>query len=237
MDFPFAPERASSMAGQVDLLFYGLVALTLAVLAIVFVPMFYFLVHVPQGQRRGPHAARFSDVEGGGHVVGDPVHDRHGHLPVEFGNFPAPENAAAGRGRVGGQRHRQTMDVERPASRGQARTQRTARPARAHGAPDNDLARRDPRFRGARVSHEGRRGAGAVHLAMVQGDEDGKLPFVLRSTLRHGARADGRLGHGDDAVRLPDVGSTRAARRRRWWRGGSGCIGRWVAAAATAKTR
>ena len=49
MDFPFAPERASSMAGQVDLLFYGLVALTLAVLAVVFVPMFYFLYTYRKG--------------------------------------------------------------------------------------------------------------------------------------------------------------------------------------------
>ena len=49
MELPFAPERASSMAGQVDLLFYGLIALTLVVLAVVFVPMFYFLYTYRKG--------------------------------------------------------------------------------------------------------------------------------------------------------------------------------------------
>ena len=49
MNFPLVPERASSMAGQVDLLFYGLLALTVAVLAIVFVPMAYFLYTYRKG--------------------------------------------------------------------------------------------------------------------------------------------------------------------------------------------
>ena len=62
----------------------------------------------------------------------------------------------------------------------------------------------------------------------------GSFPFVLRSTLRHGPRADGRLGDGDDAVRLPEqwlnAGGAQAslvARGERLYRslGCSGCHG------------
>jgi cytochrome c oxidase subunit 2 len=49
MNFPLVPEQASSMSGQVDILFYFLVALTLGVLAVVFVPMFSFLYLYRQG--------------------------------------------------------------------------------------------------------------------------------------------------------------------------------------------
>ena len=49
MNFPLVPDEASSMAGQVDLLFYFLVLLTLGVLALVFVPMGYFLYTYRQG--------------------------------------------------------------------------------------------------------------------------------------------------------------------------------------------
>ena len=49
MNLPFVPDQASSMAGQVDLLFYFLVLLTLGVLAIVFVPMGWFLYAYRKG--------------------------------------------------------------------------------------------------------------------------------------------------------------------------------------------
>ena len=49
MTFPLIPEQASSTGGQVDLLFYFLVGLTLLVLAVVFVPMAYFLYTYRQG--------------------------------------------------------------------------------------------------------------------------------------------------------------------------------------------
>lgn len=42
-ELPFFPERASSMAGQTDYLFYALCGLTLLMLTVVFVPMFFFL--------------------------------------------------------------------------------------------------------------------------------------------------------------------------------------------------
>ncbi len=43
LSFPLVPDEASSMAGQVDLLFWFLVVLTLGILALVFVPMGWFL--------------------------------------------------------------------------------------------------------------------------------------------------------------------------------------------------
>lgn len=43
MDFPLIPERASSMAAQTDYLFYALCGLTLTMLAVVFLPLCFFL--------------------------------------------------------------------------------------------------------------------------------------------------------------------------------------------------
>ena len=57
LSLPFAPERASSVAGQVDLLFYFLVLLTCGVLAIVFGPMAFFLYKY----RKGSNADRTPD--------------------------------------------------------------------------------------------------------------------------------------------------------------------------------
>ncbi len=49
MELPFVPERASSMAAQTDYLFYALCALTLVMLAVVFLPMFFFLYRYRKG--------------------------------------------------------------------------------------------------------------------------------------------------------------------------------------------
>ncbi len=49
MDLPFAPERASSMAGQTDALFYALILLTVVMLTVIFVPMGYFLYMYRKG--------------------------------------------------------------------------------------------------------------------------------------------------------------------------------------------
>ncbi len=49
MDLPFAPERASSMAGQTDALFYALILLTVVMLTVIFVPMGYFLYTYRKG--------------------------------------------------------------------------------------------------------------------------------------------------------------------------------------------
>ena len=48
-ELPFVPERASSMAGQTDYLFYALCLLSLLVLTVVFVPMFFFLYRYRKG--------------------------------------------------------------------------------------------------------------------------------------------------------------------------------------------
>ena len=58
LSLPFVPERASSVAGQVDLLFYFLVLLTCGVLAIVFGPMAFFLYKY----RKGSTADRTPDT-------------------------------------------------------------------------------------------------------------------------------------------------------------------------------
>ncbi len=49
MELPLVPERASSMAAQTDYLFYALCGLTLVMLAVVFVPLFFFLYHYRSG--------------------------------------------------------------------------------------------------------------------------------------------------------------------------------------------
>ena len=49
LNFPLVPEQASSMAGQVDLLFWFLVLLTLGFMAVIFGPMAFFLYKYRKG--------------------------------------------------------------------------------------------------------------------------------------------------------------------------------------------
>ena len=71
MNFPLVPERASSMAGQVDLLFYGLVLLTLAVLTVIFVPMGYCLYTYRKGSSADRTPLNFQTWKAEVCVVGD----------------------------------------------------------------------------------------------------------------------------------------------------------------------
>ncbi len=58
MELPLVPDQASSMAGQVDLLFWFLVLLTCGIVAVVFGPMFFFLYKY----RKGSPADRTPDT-------------------------------------------------------------------------------------------------------------------------------------------------------------------------------
>jgi cytochrome c oxidase subunit II len=49
--FPFFPERASSVAGQVDLLYFVLVAMSVFFVALIFLPLVYFLFKYRRGQK------------------------------------------------------------------------------------------------------------------------------------------------------------------------------------------
>src|SRR4051812_15850454 len=51
MNFPLFPHQASSIATKVDTLFIALVLLSAASLAIIFLPMFYFLFKYRRGNK------------------------------------------------------------------------------------------------------------------------------------------------------------------------------------------
>ena len=51
MKFPIFPDQASTLATRVDALFLGLVILTVTMMAIIFLPMFYFLYKYRRGNR------------------------------------------------------------------------------------------------------------------------------------------------------------------------------------------
>ena len=53
------------------------------------------------------------------------------------------------------------------------------------------------------LPHEAGCGAGPVFGAVVQGDQARQFPPLLQPALRDGPLGDGRLGNGDDADRLP----------------------------------
>jgi cytochrome c oxidase subunit 2 len=60
MNFPLAPEQASSVAGQVDLLFIFLVAVSLFFMAVIFLPMLYFLYKYRRGNNVDRTPPRFA---------------------------------------------------------------------------------------------------------------------------------------------------------------------------------
>lgn len=49
LELPFAPERASSVAGPMDALFYGLIGITVLYLGVVFIPLLYFAYRYRKG--------------------------------------------------------------------------------------------------------------------------------------------------------------------------------------------
>jgi cytochrome c oxidase subunit II len=51
MSFPLFPHQASSIATKVDVLFFGLLLLSVVLLAIIFLPMFYFLFKYRRGNK------------------------------------------------------------------------------------------------------------------------------------------------------------------------------------------
>jgi cytochrome c oxidase subunit II len=60
MKFPLFPESASTVAGSVDLLYFALVGLTFFFLALIFLPMAYFLVKYRQGRKADRSPVRVS---------------------------------------------------------------------------------------------------------------------------------------------------------------------------------
>ena len=91
----------------------------------------------------------------------------------------------AAQGRARNPRRRQAMDVEDPARQRRARDQRAARPRRRARAARHDLAGRDPLLLHAGLPHEEGRAAGPLHRDVVRGQQDRRVPPVLRRVLRH----------------------------------------------------
>src|SRR5258707_388725 len=59
MRFPFFPDQASTMAPRVDLLYFALTALSAVMMAIIFLPMFYFLYKYRGGNPANRSPLRF----------------------------------------------------------------------------------------------------------------------------------------------------------------------------------
>ena len=54
MKFPLFPDQASTMAAQVDHLYFFLTAMSLFFMALIFLPMFYFLFTYRRGHAADP---------------------------------------------------------------------------------------------------------------------------------------------------------------------------------------
>ena len=194
MDFPFAPERASSMAGQVDLLFYGLVALTLVVLAIVFVPMFYFLYTYRKGSDADRTPLDFQTWKA--EVTWSAI-----PLMIVMGIFlwssaiflhmktPPPDADVLEINVIGKQ---WMWNVQHPEGKRELNELhvplgRTVRLTMTSQDVIHDFA--VPAFRTKEDVVPGR-----YTSQWFKATKTGSLPLVLRPALRNGARADGRMG-------------------------------------------
>src|SRR5438876_6059101 len=63
MKFPFFPDQASTTAAQVDHLYFFLIAVSLFFLAVIFVPMLYFLFKYRRGNRADRTPLRISTTK------------------------------------------------------------------------------------------------------------------------------------------------------------------------------
>ena len=125
-------------------------------------------------------------------LVAHPVLHLDGDLRLGDGRL-LPDRAAA-RPDARDLRDRQAVDVALPARRRPARDQRAARAGRPAGQGHVHVRGRAARPLHPGVPREGRRHSGPLQLDLVHGDQDRRIPPVLRRVLRHQPLGDGRHG-------------------------------------------
>ena len=80
MNFPIFPKEASTTAAQTDHLYFILLGLSVFVLALVFLPMIFFLFKYRRGKKANRVASTFARNENRSHL------DNHSHAHRD-GNF------------------------------------------------------------------------------------------------------------------------------------------------------
>ena len=143
-NFPFFPDRASTIAGRVDLVFFAATAITVFFTALICFLILFFAIRY----RRGSKADRDNPVSHNTTLeviwIGIPLRDLAGPVRLRDGRLlPAVRRRPRTPRDL---RARQAVDVEGRAPRGPARDQRAARAAGPAGAADDDLAGRDPQL-------------------------------------------------------------------------------------------
>ena len=126
---PLFPERASSIAGEVDALFLFILAITALFAVGVSIALLYFAIRY----RRRSDDDRPAEIHGSlaarAHLDRHPARHRGGH--VRLGGEGLLPHEPAARRRDDGERRGQALDVEAPAPDRAARDQRAARAAAA----------------------------------------------------------------------------------------------------------
>jgi cytochrome c oxidase subunit 2 len=207
--FSLLPEQASTVAPQVDLLLFFLLGVSFFFAMLIAGMILVFMVRY----RRRPGRD----------------HDRtHGPLWLEAAWTAIPFAitmvmffwgaslyATIRRARRLARRRRrgQAVDVEAAAHGGPARDQRAARPDRPARAAQHDVRGRHPQLLRAGVPREAGRRARTLLVALVRGDEGGRVPPLLRGILRHAALGDDRPHRRDGARRVRGVARRPAAGR------------------------
>ncbi len=233
-NFPLFPERASALAGQVDGLYFFLVAVSAFFTLLIFVLIFVFAVKYRRSAH--PHPVQIE-----------------GSLPLEltwtliplgismiffaWGSLIYFQEARPPRGAMevyavakqwmwkfeyeGGQHEINQLHV--PLGRDVKMIMSSQDAIHSFFVPG--------------LPHQGRRASGPLHVDVVSSDEGGDLPLVLRRILRHGTLRHDRRRGCDGACRLPGVDGAAAELRGRWRPTDSNCSRSWDAPLAIALTR
>ena len=207
--FPFAPERASSVAGEVDALFLFILGITALFAVGVWIALLYLRHPLPAtlGRRSPGGDPRLARPRA--HLDHHSARHHGGHVRVG-GEGLLPHEPAARR-RDDGERRGQALDVEAAAPDRPARDQRAARAPRPRGEARDHVRGHHPQLLRPRVPHQEGRGPRPLQHGLVPGHEGRHLPPLLRRVLRHRALEDDRAGGGDGARGLPDLARGRPA--------------------------
>ena len=209
----FLPRQASTFAPQTDALYFTLLAISGAIVLLVFALIVVFSIRYRRGSsaKRGTLPPLIQHEFEIGWTSATPV-----RLPdaVLVGGVERSVAAFAAARRDGDPRCRQAMDVEDPASERRARDQHASRAGGRAGAARHDFAGCHPLFRGARLSHQAGHPAGPLCRDRLPGDRDGRLPSLLHSVLRDRSFRNGRLGRRHEQTRFCRLADGPAPLRR-----------------------
>ncbi|MGY4365414.1 hypothetical protein ACVW1A_001479 [Bradyrhizobium sp. LB1.3] len=229
---PFWQPGLSPHAGDVDLLFAGLLIMSALVLGLSVLPACAVLRPLPRRQPDRPRPSRRERLALGSRLDRRLVHRLPRPLHLGFSRLFSDLQDA--RGRTRRVRRGKTVDVEDAASRRPVRDRRAARPDQAPDPPGDGVAGRHSQLLHPRIAAQARRRARPLPGHRNRGRQARQLSFVLRRILRHRSFRHDRRDRGNGAGRLLGNGWRSRPPRARLRTKAASCFARSAAAAATA---